>query len=266
MDIPPNPEPPLEPVAPGDLLALICRFLTRRAPPPPAPLLRRAFVRGVALPGSSLSRRAPACRRRCRRSASSCSWTGGAGWSASSWGCGGRRGRGRLACVVVVVGVGVFGASWSSCRSGWAHARARACAGFRSRAAASRAGRRVDRRGQRGEVLFGFQQRGFGRVQLPSPLSAARATASKSLCSGPALAVGISPLPELPQATSRAARAEQRGDQQARRQARAAGMWRADGLRERHVGRARSLPYSRRSASESGSRAARIAAAAPAMS
>ena len=42
-------------------------------------------------------------------------------------------------------------------------------------------------------------------VQLPFPLCAACATASKSLCRGPASAVGIRPLVELPQETSRAA-------------------------------------------------------------
>ena len=65
---------------------------------------------------------------------------------------------------------------------------------------------RVDRRGQGGEVLFGFGERRFGGGAVRLRRSAAAcATASKSLCSGPALAAGISPLPELPQATSSAA-------------------------------------------------------------
>ena len=202
-------EPALQAVAPGDLHAsLICRLPGRRrppAPPPRAPVLRRA-ARLFPPPGPAARRASFACRSPgagvpppvpgvvvVRRRRGRASW-------AASWVVVGRRGGGR-----------VRGAwSWRSCSwrspggAAGRRARARACAGLRCPGAALRRPAST-RRGQRAEVLFGLRERGFGGEQLPSPFCAACATASKSLCSGPALAAGIRPLPELPQETSSAA-------------------------------------------------------------
>src|SRR5271165_2683092 len=60
-------------------------------------------------------------------------------------------------------------------------------------------------------------------AQLPFPARAATATVSKSLCSGPASAVGIRPLPELPHETSRAQPTPSRPAAARRRIARAPG-------------------------------------------
>ena len=74
----------------------------------------------------------------------------------------------------------------------------------------------VDARGQRSEVFFGLGERGFGRRAVPvAALRRPAATASKSPSRGPALADGIRPLPELPQATS----SRRRGEREQRRRA-----------------------------------------------
>ena len=195
-------EPALEPVAPGDLrgahLAASwpprrCRRRRRRSA---AFALRRA---GFA----ALLRRAPACRRPGRVGFGVFVVVGG------------------VVVVVVVVGFGVVVG-----RAGRARRAFSACVvvvgRLRERLRAQRRSARLRRFSmpwrsvlrRPASIARAAARRSPVRssaAPLRSPCScrrrssAACATASKSLCSGPALAAGIRPLPELPHATSSAA-------------------------------------------------------------
>ena len=236
-------EPALEPVAPGDLGA-------PQFPAPPLPLppllsserpAARAGPGAVAFTGAGVPPPVPA--------------------SSSFFAFGRRRGGVvvvfvcvEVVGVVVVCVVVVVVSASSRCWSGRAAARrllSRPCAGFRSRCGSARAVASRREQGSATKSWSVFSERCFGR---PSSCRCRLRRPSRPLrcrsAAAPPVQPGSGRRPSC--RTRRAARRRRRAAPQAR-------------AREQPRG-PRHCPYSRRSASESGRRAARIAAAAPAMS